>query len=194
MNDAFNESEKEGEIAYLRLLSEVIAEKETHAMRKATLERDDYYPKRIYYGASEEEDVQFHSKYFITDVWNLSAENRFVVETSKENTTSIQETVKDSIVALRRDTKDDIMALGRDTKDDIVAFRSDTKNDIMSLGRDTKDDIVALRRDTKDDIMALGRKTDDELAKLTQLLLGQTKLIESLMQKVELSNQQSVAQ
>ncbi|KAF9926711.1 hypothetical protein BGZ65_007184, partial [Modicella reniformis] len=103
MNDAFNESEKEGELAHWKLLSGVIAEVETHAMFNAERERGDYYPKQIYYCASEEEAVQFHSKYSITDVSNLSAENRFLVEASAS---SIQET--------KRTINDNIMALGKD--------------------------------------------------------------------------------
>ncbi|KAF9960624.1 hypothetical protein BGZ65_011995, partial [Modicella reniformis] len=158
MNDAFNESAEEGEIAHLRLLSGVIAEKETHVMTKAGQERGDYYPKRIYYGASEEEAARFHSKYSITDVSTLSAENRFVVETSKMETTSIRETM-------------------------------------TSIRETMNDNIVALRRDTNDNIMTLRRNTDDELAMLKVLLVGQTKLIETLLRKVDsLSNQQSVAQ
>ncbi|KAF9974351.1 hypothetical protein BGZ65_008775, partial [Modicella reniformis] len=88
MNNAFNESAEEGEIAHLKLLSGVIAEKETYAMTKASREKGDYYPKRIYYGASDEEAVRFHSKYSITDVSTLSAENRFVVKSSSDEVTS----------------------------------------------------------------------------------------------------------
>ncbi|KAF9976889.1 hypothetical protein BGZ65_007636 [Modicella reniformis] len=69
MNDAFNESKKEGELAHWKLISEVIAEVETYAMSNEDRERDDYYPKHMYYIASEEEEeARFHSKYSISGV------------------------------------------------------------------------------------------------------------------------------
>ncbi|KAF9937280.1 hypothetical protein BGZ65_001607 [Modicella reniformis] len=106
MNDAFNESATEGNIAHWKLLSEVIAEVETHAMLEQSLKKADYYPKQIFYRASEEEALEFHSEYSITDISNLSAENRFMVETSKEDATSIREsqrTINDGIVGLEND-------------------------------------------------------------------------------------------
>ncbi|KAF9980034.1 hypothetical protein BGZ65_005643 [Modicella reniformis] len=75
-------------------------------MTKTARERGDYYPKQIYYCASEEEAAQFHSKYLITNVSNLSAENRFVVETSGAAASSIQDTqhtINDTILALGKD-------------------------------------------------------------------------------------------
>ncbi|KAF9952883.1 hypothetical protein BGZ65_004999 [Modicella reniformis] len=109
MNDAFVESEKAGETSHWKLLSQVVAEVETHILyilyRKA-YKRGDYYPKQIYYCASEEEAMQFHSKYSIIDDSSLSAESRFVVETSRTTAASIRENqraINDNIMVLRND-------------------------------------------------------------------------------------------
>ncbi|KAF9993786.1 hypothetical protein BGZ65_010642, partial [Modicella reniformis] len=109
MNDAYNESATEGEISHWKLLSGVIAEVETHAISKLAQEWGDYYPKRIYYCANEDDAVQFHSKYSIVDISNLSAESRFVVESSKVEATSIREsqrTMNDTIMKMRNDFND----------------------------------------------------------------------------------------
>ncbi|KAF9987533.1 hypothetical protein BGZ65_003192 [Modicella reniformis] len=82
MNDAFTASEKEGEIAHYKFLSQVVAEVETHIMSRKARMRSDYYPKYVYYCASEKEVEQFQSQYTILDVSSLSAENRFMMEAS----------------------------------------------------------------------------------------------------------------
>ncbi|KAF9951102.1 hypothetical protein BGZ65_006190, partial [Modicella reniformis] len=76
---------------------------ETYSMSNKDRERADYYPKYMYYHASEEDAAKFHLKYATTNVSNLSAENRFLAETSAS---SMQET--------KRTINDDIMALGKD--------------------------------------------------------------------------------
>ncbi|KAF9984497.1 hypothetical protein BGZ65_000251, partial [Modicella reniformis] len=72
MNDAFENSMKESEMAYWELLSEVVAEAETIMMRNMVRERGDYYPKHIYYCASAEEAEKFHSKSSLSDASNDS--------------------------------------------------------------------------------------------------------------------------
>ncbi|KAF9983654.1 hypothetical protein BGZ65_001562 [Modicella reniformis] len=103
MNDAFNDSLKEGERDYWKLLSRVVAETETLIKLTRERERSDYYPKHIYYYASEEEVEKFHLKYSISHVSGLSAENRFVVESSEAAASSIQRTINDNITALGKD-------------------------------------------------------------------------------------------
>ncbi|KAF9954884.1 hypothetical protein BGZ65_003748, partial [Modicella reniformis] len=106
MNDAFNNSMKESEEGYWEYLSRVVGETETLIMSKKAHERSDCYPKHIYYCASEEEVEKFHLKYSVSDVSGLSAENRFVVETSGAAASSIQET--------QRTINDNIIVLGKD--------------------------------------------------------------------------------
>ncbi|KAF9915194.1 hypothetical protein BGZ65_000855 [Modicella reniformis] len=106
MNDAFVESATEGEIAHWKLLAEVVAEVETHIMSKKAHERGHYYPKQIYYCASEEKATKFHSKYAIFDDSSLSAENRFVVETSRKADVIVRENqhnINDNIMVLSDD-------------------------------------------------------------------------------------------
>ncbi|KAF9950193.1 hypothetical protein BGZ65_006777 [Modicella reniformis] len=92
MNDAYTESATEGEISHWKLLSGVIAEVETYAMSEKARERGDYYPKHIYYCASEEEAMRFHSNFSITDVSKLySDKSSFVVDTPKEEAASLRE-------------------------------------------------------------------------------------------------------
>ncbi|KAF9981269.1 hypothetical protein BGZ65_004137, partial [Modicella reniformis] len=122
MNDAFNESEKEGELAHWKLLSGVIAEVETHAMFKSDRERGDYYPKQIYYGESEEEVREFHKKYSNADV-----------ETSGVAASSIGET--------QRSINDIIMDLGKDMAEqsrrqyEELAGRSNIQHDELTTLR-----------------------------------------------------------
>jgi hypothetical protein len=42
----------------------------------------DCYPKYIYYTATDKEVRQFQSKYLVSDVSSLSAQNRYIMETS----------------------------------------------------------------------------------------------------------------
>ncbi|KAK3824670.1 MAG: hypothetical protein J3Q66DRAFT_325734 [Benniella sp.] len=69
MNDAFNTSEKEGEIAYWKLLSEVIAEMETVAMY---IEGVSSHTGYIYYRANDEVVKKFQSK---LDVLNIAEQS-----------------------------------------------------------------------------------------------------------------------
>ncbi|KAG0004132.1 hypothetical protein BGZ65_000871, partial [Modicella reniformis] len=49
------------------LFFNILIEVETHVMTKSDRKRSDYYPKQIYYWASEEQVVKFHSKYSVCD-------------------------------------------------------------------------------------------------------------------------------
>ncbi|KAF9995602.1 hypothetical protein BGZ65_008758, partial [Modicella reniformis] len=104
MYDVFTESTKDGAIIHLDLLAEIVAEVETYSMSNNDRDRGDYYPKYMYYCASEEEIARFRTKYSISGVSYLSAENRFQVETSGADASSIQRTI----------INDNIMALGKD--------------------------------------------------------------------------------
>ncbi|KAK3824979.1 MAG: LOW QUALITY PROTEIN: hypothetical protein J3Q66DRAFT_326600 [Benniella sp.] len=93
MNDAFQASEKEGELAHYKHLVEVIAEMEATSK---------YIGKPFnYYHATEKEVEQYWSKYSVSDVSSLSAENRFVVETSSAN----HHTIMNDIKALAEEVK-----------------------------------------------------------------------------------------
>ncbi|KAG0098226.1 hypothetical protein BGZ93_000771 [Podila epicladia] len=81
MNDAYNESKDEGQLAWLKQWSEVIAEIEIISMTPSDRQNCNYFPDYIYYGASEQEAELYESKYYIASKSNLSLENRFVIET-----------------------------------------------------------------------------------------------------------------
>ncbi|KAK3824676.1 MAG: hypothetical protein J3Q66DRAFT_325773 [Benniella sp.] len=80
MNDAFNESAKEGGIGYWKLVSEVIAEMEMLTVYNQGVSNHDSYPEYIYYCANDEEVNKFQSQFTISEASGLSPENRFVVE------------------------------------------------------------------------------------------------------------------
>ncbi|GJJ72861.1 hypothetical protein EMPS_05219 [Entomortierella parvispora] len=81
MNDAFNESKDQGQLAWLKQWSEVIAEVEVFLMTPGARQNRNYFPDYIYYGASEQEAELYESKYYIASKSNLSIENRFLVDT-----------------------------------------------------------------------------------------------------------------
>ncbi|KAG0031570.1 hypothetical protein BGZ81_000982 [Podila clonocystis] len=81
MNDAYNESKDEGQLAWLKQWSEVIAEIEIISMTPSDRQNCNYFPDYIYYGASEQEAELYESKYYIASKSNLSLENRFLIET-----------------------------------------------------------------------------------------------------------------
>ncbi|KAG0306138.1 hypothetical protein BGZ98_002907, partial [Dissophora globulifera] len=80
MNDAFNESKDQGQLAWLKQWSEVIAEVEIFLMGHSARQNRNYFPDYIYYGASEQEAELYESKYYIANKSNLSIENRFLVD------------------------------------------------------------------------------------------------------------------
>ncbi|KAF9983582.1 hypothetical protein BGZ65_001634 [Modicella reniformis] len=107
MNDAFVASEKEGEIAYLKLLSEVVTDAETYFTLGGLIQRSsNWFPKYIYYCASAEEIEKFQSRFSISDVSSLSPESRFIVESS---TTELSK-----ISAIQRRIVSDVDALAED--------------------------------------------------------------------------------
>ncbi|KAF9293473.1 hypothetical protein BGZ88_005316 [Linnemannia elongata] len=81
MNDAFNESKDQGQLAWLKQWSEVIAEVEVFLMTQNTRQNRNYFPDYIYYGANEQEAELYESKFFIASKSNLSIENRFLIDT-----------------------------------------------------------------------------------------------------------------
>ncbi|KAG9071794.1 hypothetical protein KI688_006010 [Linnemannia hyalina] len=81
MNDAFNESKDQGQLAWLKQWSEVIAEVEVFLMTQNTRQNRNYFPDYIYYGANEQEAELYESRFFIASKSNLSIENRFLVDT-----------------------------------------------------------------------------------------------------------------
>ncbi|KAF8938005.1 hypothetical protein BGZ58_001746 [Dissophora ornata] len=80
MNDAFNESKQEGKLAWLKQLSDVIAEIEVIYMSPDMRANPDWFPDYIYYGASEQEAELYESQYTITNKSELSVENQFLLE------------------------------------------------------------------------------------------------------------------
>ncbi|KAF9410223.1 hypothetical protein BGZ94_001720, partial [Podila epigama] len=93
MNDGFNESKDEGELAWLKQWSEVISEIEIISMTSGDRQNSNYFPDYIYYGASEQEAELYESKYHIASKSNLSLENRFLVETvsMEQNATQLSQ-------------------------------------------------------------------------------------------------------
>ncbi|KAF9336581.1 hypothetical protein BG006_008147 [Podila minutissima] len=93
MNDAFNESKGEGQLAWLKQWSEVIAEIEIISMTPSDRQNCNYFPDYIYYGASEQEAELYESKYYIASKSNLSLENRFLIETvsTEHNATQLSQ-------------------------------------------------------------------------------------------------------
>ncbi|KAI7829628.1 hypothetical protein BC939DRAFT_441306, partial [Gamsiella multidivaricata] len=81
MNDAYNESKDQGQLAWLKQWSEVIAEVEIFLMSQGARQNRNYFPDYVYYGANEQEAELYESKYYIANKSNLSIENRFLVDT-----------------------------------------------------------------------------------------------------------------
>ncbi|KAF9110686.1 hypothetical protein BGX27_006011 [Mortierella sp. AM989] len=69
MNDAFDHSKSEGEVAWRKQLSEVITEVERFLMPRKYRERSDYFPDYIYYYASEQdaEKYEYKTKFLMDD-------------------------------------------------------------------------------------------------------------------------------
>ncbi|KAG0337216.1 hypothetical protein BG000_005687 [Podila horticola] len=93
MNDAYNESKDEGQLAWLKQWSEVIAEIEIISMTSSDRQNCNYFPDYIYYGASEQEAELYESKYHIASKSNLSLENRFLIDTvsMEQNATQLSQ-------------------------------------------------------------------------------------------------------
>ncbi|OAQ34655.1 hypothetical protein K457DRAFT_13874 [Linnemannia elongata AG-77] len=91
MNDAFNKSKNDGQLAWLMQWSGVIAEVEGFLMTKHTRQDRDNFPHYIYYGANEQEADLYESRFFIASKSNLSIENRFLFDnvTAKQNVTQL---------------------------------------------------------------------------------------------------------
>ncbi|KAG0346944.1 hypothetical protein BG004_000472 [Podila humilis] len=90
MNDAYAESKDEGQLAWLKQWSEVIAEIEIVSMTSGDRQNCNYFPDYIYYGANEQEAELYESKYYIASKSNLSLENRFVIDTVSMETMAMQ--------------------------------------------------------------------------------------------------------
>ncbi|KAF8936994.1 hypothetical protein BGZ58_003429 [Dissophora ornata] len=106
MNDAFNESKDQGQLAWLKQWSEVIAEVEIFLMTQSARQNRNYFPDYIYYGANEQEAELYESKYYITNKSNLSIENRFLVETVTEEQNASQLTQRAILRDVQGLTKD----------------------------------------------------------------------------------------
>ncbi|KAF9086539.1 hypothetical protein BGX27_003173, partial [Mortierella sp. AM989] len=84
MNDAYDHSKSQGEMALLKQLSGVISEVERFWMIKRDREKSDYFPDYIYYYAPEQDAEIYESKDQITDKSNLSLENKFLMDAITE--------------------------------------------------------------------------------------------------------------
>ncbi|KAF9112551.1 hypothetical protein BGX27_003186 [Mortierella sp. AM989] len=80
MNDAYEECRNEGQLAWLKQWSEVIAEVEMFLMSQSTRQNRNFFPDYIYYGANEQEAELYESKFSIGNKSNLSIENRFLID------------------------------------------------------------------------------------------------------------------
>ncbi|KAG0328436.1 hypothetical protein BGZ99_005301 [Dissophora globulifera] len=81
MNDAFNDTTKQGQIARLEQWSEIIAEAESIFLNNSRLMNSNYFPDYVFYGGNERDAERHQSAYSISNKSNLSVENRFVVDT-----------------------------------------------------------------------------------------------------------------
>ncbi|KAG0307214.1 hypothetical protein BGZ98_000788 [Dissophora globulifera] len=81
MNDAFNDTTKQGQIARLEQWSEIIAEAESIFLDNSRLMNSNYFPDYVFYGGNERDAERHQSAYSISNKSNLSVENRFVVDT-----------------------------------------------------------------------------------------------------------------
>ncbi|KAF9435312.1 hypothetical protein BGZ76_006524 [Entomortierella beljakovae] len=80
MNDAFNESSNQGQLAWLKQWSEVISDVETCYLSNGSRQNRNLFPDYIYYGSSEKEAEIYETKFFISNKSNLSIENRFLID------------------------------------------------------------------------------------------------------------------
>ncbi|KAK3824653.1 MAG: hypothetical protein J3Q66DRAFT_325657 [Benniella sp.] len=105
MNDAFNKSEREGEIAYWRLLSEVIAELEMVSWyyQGKSIDDDDNYSEYIYYVKSDEEVKQFQARCATSDVSTLA---QSVKDEHKETRRTIVDDNKGELLAVKQELED----------------------------------------------------------------------------------------
>ncbi|KAF9361080.1 hypothetical protein BGX26_005947 [Mortierella sp. AD094] len=81
MNDAFNESSNQGQLAWLKQWSEVITDVESSYLSNGSRQNRNFFPDYIYYGANEKEAEAYESQFFISNKSNLSIENRYVIDT-----------------------------------------------------------------------------------------------------------------
>ncbi|KAG0002547.1 hypothetical protein BGZ79_002778 [Entomortierella chlamydospora] len=91
MNDGFNLSQKQGEVAWHKQLSEVIAEVERFLMTRWTHKNNGYFPDYIYYYASEREAETFESGHRISSKSKLSPEKQFLMNVY-DKITAVQQT------------------------------------------------------------------------------------------------------
>ncbi|KAF9351292.1 hypothetical protein BGX34_000686, partial [Mortierella sp. NVP85] len=104
MNDAFNKSEIEGEMAYWRLLSEVIAELEMVSWyyKGKSIDDDANYSEYIYYVKSDEEVKQFLARCATSDVSTLA---QSVKDEHKETRRAIVED-RGELLAVKQELED----------------------------------------------------------------------------------------
>ncbi|KAF9185997.1 hypothetical protein BGZ51_002297 [Haplosporangium sp. Z 767] len=103
MNDAFNESRDEGQLAWLKQWSEVIAEVEVFIMMPSERQNRNYFPDYIYYGANEQEAEMYESKFHIASKSNLSLENRFITESVSAEQIATQRLVRREVQTLAKE-------------------------------------------------------------------------------------------
>ncbi|KAI8351694.1 hypothetical protein B0O80DRAFT_111249 [Mortierella sp. GBAus27b] len=92
----------------LLLIEIVSSEVENHIMTDKARRRGDYYPKYIYYCASETEAARFRSKYAVFESEGLTPEGRYIVEKSSEAATKIEKDVQALGADIRLEVKQEI--------------------------------------------------------------------------------------
>ncbi|KAF9357795.1 hypothetical protein BGX26_003056 [Mortierella sp. AD094] len=90
MNDAFELSKSQGEVAWYKQLSEVIGDVERFVMPVKHHEKRDYFPDYIYYYAPEQEAENYESEHRISNKSKLSPENQFLMG-AYERITAVQQ-------------------------------------------------------------------------------------------------------
>ncbi|KAI8597702.1 hypothetical protein EDD21DRAFT_357029 [Dissophora ornata] len=126
MNDAFNESKEQGELAWLNQWSGVIADVEFIFLSRER-HNGNYSPDYIYYGANEKDANDYESKYCIDNKSNLSIENRFVVETISDEQHAAQVTQRTILQDVNRiyDELDKERVAGEDSRQILEAEQAE---------------------------------------------------------------------
>ncbi|KAF8920945.1 hypothetical protein BGZ58_004209, partial [Dissophora ornata] len=96
MNDAFNESKEQGEVAWLKQWSEVIADMEFIFFSRERY-NGNYSPDYIYYGSGEKDANDYESEYCVDNKSHLSIEDRFIVDTISEEQELAQRTISQDV-------------------------------------------------------------------------------------------------
>ncbi|KAF8924908.1 hypothetical protein BGZ58_001320 [Dissophora ornata] len=131
MNDAFNESKEQGQLAWLMQWSEVIADVEFIYLSRERY-NSNYYPDYIYYGASEKDANDYESEYCVEDKSHLSTEDRFIVDTISDEQELTQRTISQDV---NRIICEELEKVKKDFGQKLEASREDSRQMMETVNR-----------------------------------------------------------